>query len=369
MRSDKIIKFCDLKRQYLSLKDELDDQIDGVLSSGWYILGKEVEKFEEEFASFCGSAYGVGVASGTEALFIALLACDIKSKDEVITVANAGVPMVVAITLAGAVPVFVDINPEDYNIDVSKIEKRITKKTKAILPVHLYGQCSDMGPIFKIAKRHNLKVIEDACQAHGAAYEGKRAGSFGDIGCFSFYPTKNLGCFGDGGMIITDDKELAERAKSLREYGQIQRYRHMSKGINSRLDEVQAAILRVKLKHLDKWNKMRIEISRIYNKDINNKLIMKPKEMSRRLHIYHLYVVATRYRDELQNYLMKNGVQTLIHYPVPVYRQKAYAELKVDSICKNTDKFSKMVLSLPLYPEMTKEEVHRVRDLINRFKA
>ncbi len=369
MPANKKIPFCDLKRQYLFLKEEVDGEIKKVLYSGWYILGREVEAFEKEFAAYCGCSFGIGVGSGTEALHIALLACGIKPKDEVITVANAGVPMVVAITLAGAVPVFVDINPDTYNIDVSKIERKITKKTKAILPVHLYGQCADMKQMLKIAKKHRLKIIEDACQAHGASYRDRKAGSMGDMGCFSFYPTKNLGGYGDGGMIVTNNKSLAKRSMMLRDYGQIQRYRHEIKGFNSRLDEMQATILKIKLKYLDKWNDKRAKIAQIYNKNITNGLILKPGKAKESFHVYHLYVIACRCRDELQSYLRNNGIQTLIHYPVPVYRQKAYAEFGSRNDCKITDRYSEMVLSLPLYPEMEKEEVFYICDIINKFKV
>lgn len=367
--SDKKIPFCDLKRQYLFAKEKVDGEIKKVLHSGWYILGKEVEAFEKEFAAYCGCSFGIGVGSGTEALHIALLACGIKPKDEVITVANAGVPVVVAITLAGAVPAFVDINSDTYNIDVSKIKERITNKTKAILPVHLYGQCADMKQVLKIAKKRRLKIIEDACQAHGASYNDRKAGSMGDMGCFSFYPTKNLGGYGDGGMIVTNDKSLAKMAMMLRDYGQIRRYHHEIKGFNSRLDEIQAALLKIKLRYLDKWNDRRVKIAQIYGKNITNKLILRPEKIKESFHVYHLYVIACRCRDKLQSYLRNNGIQTLIHYPLPVYRQKAYAEFESYSDCKITDRYSKMILSLPLYPEMKTEEALYVCDIINKFKA
>ena len=366
--SAKEVLFCDLKRQCRKLKKEIDTAIGGVFSSGHFILGNEVKMFEHEFAEYCGSDFGIGVASGTEALYVSLLACGVNSKDEVITVANAGVPTVCAITMTGAVPVFVDINKESYNIDINKIKEKITSRTKAIVPVHLYGQCADMEPILGIAKNNDLRVIEDACQAHGALYKNKKAGSMGDLGCFSFYPTKNLGGYGDGGMITTNNKELAERARLLRDYGQIERYRHKFKGVNSRLDEIQAAILRVKLKFLDGWNKKRREIAKIYEKNINSDLIVKPKDQESRAHVYHLYVIACEYRDKLKEYLSYSGIQSLIHYPVPAYLQDAYREYQKRETLPITEKCAKEVLSLPLYPEMKDEEVRYVCETINRFQ-
>jgi len=369
MPTAKKIPFCDLKRQYLCLKDEIGREVESVLSSGWYILGKEVESFEKEFSAYCGCPFGIGVGSGTEALHIALLACGINPGDEVITVANAGVPMVVAITLAGALPVFVDINPDTYNIDCAKIEEKITDRTKAILPVHLYGQCANMDPILDIAKKHGLRVIEDACQAHGASYKDKKAGSMGDMGCFSFYPTKNLGGYGDGGMIVTNNELLAKRSMMLRDYGQIRRYHHEIRGFNSRLDEMQAAILKIKLRYLDKWNDRRVKIAQTYSKNIANKFVLKPGKMKENFHVYHLYVITCECRDGLQSYLKSNGIQTLIHYPVAVYRQKAYAEFGSRGDCEITGRYGEMVLSLPLYPEMEDEEIFYVCDTINKFKV
>lgn len=364
----KKVLFFDPKRQYQNIKREIDDAISRVLSSGNFILGAEVESLEKNFAKYCDCAYGIGTASGTEALYISLLACGIKPGDEIITVANAGVPTVCAITMTGAIPVFVDINAKSYNMDVSRIEEKITRRTKAMLPVHLYGQCSDMDPILKIAKRNKIKIIEDACQAHGARYKGKKAGSIGDIGCFSFYPTKNLGGYGDGGMIVTNNKILASMAKLIRDYGQSERYNHTVKGINSRLDEIQAAVINVKLKRLDNWNKRRCKIADLYGQNIKNDIVIKPKKMDYGTHIYHLYVIRCKSRDKLKAHLDRNGIRSLIHYPKPVYLQKAYSEFSVGNDCPVTEECSKSVLSIPLYPEISDKELDRVCDSINSFK-
>lgn len=365
----KNIPFCGLNRQYSSMREEIDKTLQGVLSSGWYILGEQGKCFEQEFAEYCNCSFGIAVASGTEALYLSLLACGIGHGDEVITVSNAGIPTVTAISWAGAVPVFVDSHPKSYNIDVLKIEEKITSKTKLLLPVHLYGQCADMNPILGIAKRHNLKVIEDACQAHGAVYKGRKAGAMGDIGCFSFYPTKNLGAFGDGGMVVTNNESLSVQLRLLRNYGQTQRYHHEVKGINSRMDEIQAAVLRVKLKYLDKWNAKRIELAGNYNDNINNDCIIKPVKMEYGTHVYHLYVIVCKYRDKLIKYLEDNGIQTLIHYPIPAYLQNSFIEFKKDNnICPITEDFSRMVLSLPFYPEIEEDEIKYVISAINKFK-
>ncbi|MFC1577268.1 DegT/DnrJ/EryC1/StrS family aminotransferase [Candidatus Omnitrophota bacterium] len=363
------IVFFDLKRQYRSIGRKVSAAVRKVAASGRYILGEEVRSLEREFAEYCALPLGIGVASGTEALCVALMACGIKSGDEVITVANAGVPTVCAITMAGAIPVFVDIDPEDYTIDPAGIERKITKKTKAIIPVHLYGQCADMDPIVCLAKKKKIAVIEDACQAHGALYKGKKAGSIGDAGAFSFYPTKNLGCFGDGGMVVTGNRAIADKARMLREYGQRKRYFHVMKGINSRMDEIQAAVLKVKLSYLDEWNRKRAKLAAIYNERIVNKAVTKPAEMDYGTHVWHLYVISCKKRDRLKDHLKKRHVQTLVHYPVPVYLQKAYAELKASGRCPVTEMVSREVLSLPLYPEMTAAEAGRVLDAVNKFQA
>ena len=297
-----------------------------MLNSSWFILGKNVAAFEKEFAAYLGAKYAIGVSSGTEAIHLTLRACGIQSGDEVITVANTAVPTVCGITSAGVKPVFVDIDPETYNMDPGQIENIISPRTKAILPVHLYGQSADMDPILQIAKKHNLKVIEDACQAHGAEYKGKKAGTLGDAGCFSFYPSKNLGAYGDGGMVVTNNKDIADKLYLLRNYGQKDRYHHYLKGFNSRLDEIQAAVLRVKLKYLDGWNDKRRKLTRLYNSLLRD-IVDTPIEKDFAKHIYHLYVIRTKNRDPLQKYLKEKEIGTNIHYPIPIHEQEAYKDL------------------------------------------
>lgn len=363
-----MIPISDLKRQYQSIKLEIDDAIKRVFSDSWFILGKQVEEFETEFAAYNGSKYAVAVGSGTEALHLALAACGIGNGDEVITVPNTAVFTVSAISFAGAKPVFVDIDGENYLMDTGKLVKAITKRTRAIIPVHLYGQCANMPEIMRIAKIHKLKVVEDACQAHGASFKNKKSGSFGDLGAFSFYPSKNLGCYGDGGMIVTDDPKMAEKLKMLRNGGQNKRYYHEIKGYNSRLDEIQAAVLRVKLKYLDKWNDERRSKAELYNKLIINKKITLPSETAGARHVYHLYVIRAAGRDKLQEYLKGKGIQTLIHYPIPVHRQKAYSDLKLKKgSFKTAESAAGQILSLPMFPEITESEIRAVSEAINNY--
>jgi dTDP-4-amino-4,6-dideoxygalactose transaminase len=362
-----MIPFSELKTQYENIKSEIQDAFEQVFDSSWFILGKNVESLEQEFASYCQARYGIGVGSGTEALHLALLACDIQPGDEVITVANTAVPTISAISFAQATPVFVDIDPESYTMNPKLIEAKITEKTRVILPVHLYGQPADMRPILKLAKKYNLKVIEDACQAHGAEYDGKKAGALGDLGCFSFYPSKNLGAYGDGGMVVTNDHELAERVWMLRSYGQRKRYYHDIKGFNSRLDELQAAFLRKKLKHLNKWNERRRQLAQIYNDNLC-KNVIKPIEKDYAYHIYHLYVIRCQQREELQKFLMENEIQTLIHYPVPIHLQQAYLDLNIKpGALPITEKYAAEIVSLPMYPELKDDDVFYVADKINDF--
>lgn len=353
--------------QYTSYKKDIDAAITKVLEKGWYILGEEVKAFEDEFAAYIGVNYGIGVGSGTEAIHLALKACGVRHGDEVITVSHTAVATVAAIELAEGTPVFVDIEPEFYTLDAMKLESVITKKTKAIVPIHLYGQSADMDTIIEIARRYNLRIIEDCAQAHGAMYKGKRVGSFGDMACFSFYPTKNLGAIGDGGMVVTNNEELSIKAKLLREYGWEERYISKIKGWNSRLDEIQAAILRVKLRHLDNDNAKRASLAEVYTRELSTiDGINLPKERKGATHVYHLYVIRTKKREALQAYLKKKGIGALIHYPVPVHLQPAYRGCLSSSL-PETERVTEEVLSLPIYPELCESGVQMVIDSIKEF--
>lgn len=364
------INFVDLGRQYKDIRDEIKEAMDSVLERCDFILGSEVEKFEKDFAKFCQTKFCVGVDSGTSALKLALESCHIGKGDEVITVPNTFIATALAISEAGAKPVFVEIDPDSYNIDTSKIKSKITKKTKAILPVHLYGQMADMDPIIEIAERHNLKVIEDACQAHGSVYKSKKAGSIGHIGCFSFYPGKNLGAYGDAGAITTDDEEIAEKIQMLRNYGQKQKYHHLEKGMNHRLDTIQAAVLNVKLKYIERWNESRRRLALLYNEKLKG-VAITPKEMHYGKHVYHLYVIRVNEaseRDRLLEHLKSKGVAAGIHYPIPIHLQKAYSDLAIkEGSFPVTEEFSKKIISLPMFPELTEEEVDYVADSVKGF--
>jgi len=356
------------KLEYLSIKNEIDEAISQVLESGRYVLGENVKSFEKEFADYCGAKFAIGVGNGLEALQLAMLAYGVGNGDEVITVANTAVATVLAISLTGAKPVFVDIISQTYGMDVSQIEKRLNKKTKAILPVHLFGHPVNMDPLLEIAAENNLVVIEDASQAHGAEYHGRRVGALGHAGCFSFYPTKNLGAYGDGGIIITSEEEIAERLFSLRNYGQKTRYIHQSKGLNSRLDEIQAAILRVKLKHLDEWNQKRRENARLYNELLQGADVTTPIEKDYAKHAYHLYVIGSQRRDELQLFLEARGITTLIHFPIPVHLQKAYEDLGVHrGTLPITEKTANEILSLPIFPELRRNQIEKIVASIKSF--
>lgn len=350
------------KAQYLARRDEIDAALKRVLESGWYILGEEVKAFEEEFANYIGVSYGVGVGSGTEAIHLALVACGIGPGDEVITVSHTATATVAAIELAGATPVFVDIEPNFYTIDPGKLDVAITSRTKAIIPVHIYGQPADMDPILEVAKKHNLQIIEDCAQAHGAIYKGKHVGSLGDVGCFSFYPTKNLGAIGDGGMLVTNNIELAQKARLLREYGWTERQVSQFAGWNTRLDELQAAILRVKLKHLDEDNSKRMHLAEIYNEDLSlsTAYLILPKQRENSTHVYHLYVIRSAKRDELLSFLKEKGIGALIHYPVPVHLQPAYKSLHGCDKLPETEQSAKEIISLPIYPELSEYDLQTV---------
>jgi dTDP-4-amino-4,6-dideoxygalactose transaminase len=354
--------------QYRSHKAEIDQAIHRVLDRGWYILGEEVHAFEAEFAAYVGVKFAIGVGSGTEALHVALSASDIGSGDEVITVSHTAVATVAAIELANATPVLVDIEPDYYTLDPSRLEAAISPRTRAVIPVHLYGQPADLAPILEIARRHGLRVIEDCAQAHGAMYQGRRVGSWDDIACFSFYPTKNLGALGDGGMVVTDDPALAKKARLMREYGWAERYVSHIRGWNSRLDELQTAVLRVKLRYLDADNAARARLATIYNQLLADTDLVLPIERPGSNHVYHLYVVRTKRRDELRAFLKKQGIRTLVHYPVPVHLQPAYLErLPGGDDLPQTERAAREVLSLPMYPELTEPDVKAVAEAILKF--
>ena len=362
------IKFGDLQREYQEIKGELDAAALRVLGSGWFILGKELDGFEQAFAAYLGVSHVIGCASGTEAIALALMACDVGPGDEVITVAHTAVPTISAISMTGARPVFVDIEPDGCLMDVSLMESAITPRTAAILPVHLYGQCVDMYRLSALASRHGIPVVEDCAQAGGATYRGRKAGSLGQVAAFSFYPSKNLGCYGDGGAVATDDPTLADKLKMLRNYGQRQRYHHEIIGINSRLDEIQAAILVAKLPHLDAWNRRRRDIAASYTAALAGLPVRAPVESPENEHVYHLYVIQAAERDRLQASLAERGIQTLIHYPVPAHLQPAYASLGYTaSGLPVTERAADAILSLPIYPQLTDAEVAAVVAAIREF--
>jgi dTDP-3-amino-3,4,6-trideoxy-alpha-D-glucose transaminase len=354
--------------QYLSRKNEIDAAVQAALDGNRYILGPQTKAFESEFAQYIGVQYGVGVGSGTEALHVAIRACEIGAGDEVITVAHTAVATVSAIELAGATPVLVDIDPATYTIDPHKLEAAITARTKAIIPVHLYGGLTDLDPILKIAKQHHLKVIEDCAQAHGARYHDRRAGSWGDVACYSFYPTKNLGAIGDGGCVTTNDPAIAERLDLLRQYGWRERYVSEISGWNTRLDELQAAILRVKLKYLDEDNDRRRQHAALYDEMLHG-VVTLPIELANTRSVYHLYVIRHPQRDRLMKYLSDRGIGTAIHYPVPIHLQPAYRDRLGDvGSLPETEKAAQEILSLPMFPELTKVDVKTVAEAIREFE-
>jgi dTDP-4-amino-4,6-dideoxygalactose transaminase len=363
------VPFVDLRAQHESISEALSEAVKRVIGRSSFILGPELESFEREFGAYCGCPHAIGVASGTEALHLALWACGVGAGDEVITVSHTFIATVLAIRFVGADPVFVDIDPTTYTIDVSQVEGAVTPRTKAIIPVHLYGQTADMEPLLAVARRHGLRVIEDACQAHGARYRGRAAGTLGDVGCFSFYPAKNLGALGDGGMVVTNDSNLAERLRLLRNYGQREKYYHSMPGTNSRLDELQAAFLRAKLPHLDDWNSRRQAVARSYREHIRSRHVRLPDEAPWGTHVYHLFVVRSPARDALQRHLAASGIGTLIHYPVPVHEQEAYTSFggRPWSL-PETERAAREIISLPMFPELSPEQIRVVAETVNAFK-
>lgn len=364
------IPLVDLYAQYQAIKPDIDAAMKRVIENSSYILGPEVKTFEKNMATFCQVNHAVGTDSGTAALHLALLLLGVRPGDEVITTTHTFIATAEVISLTGARPVFVDIDPRTYNLDPEKVQAAITSRTKVLMPVHLYGQPAEMDPLLEIAKKHNLRVIEDAAQAHGAAYRGRPAGSMGDIGCFSFYPGKNLGAYGDGGMLVTNDPELAERALMLRNHGRRDKYEHLVVGYGYRLDALQAAILDVKLKYLKKWNERRRTHAEYYTKLLSGLDVVTPFEPAHISGVYHLYVVASPKRDALLKHLKARGIEAGIHYPIPLHLQPVYRDLGYRlGDFPLTEHAANQILSLPMYPELTNEQIEYVADAIREFQV
>ena len=356
------VPFLDLKSHHASLHDEFDRAIRAVIDSSAFAGGPFVEKFEQDFASYCGSQHAVGVGSGTEALWLSLLACNIGPGDEVITVPNTFMATAEAITYCGARPVFVDVDERTYTMDPAGLEEALSSRTKAIIPVHLFGQPADMDPVLEFARKHDLFVIEDAAQAHGAKYKGRKAGTLGNAGCFSFYPGKNLGAFGEAGAIVTNSSELQEKIRILRDHGQVRKYRHTAIGWNCRMDGIQAAILSVKLQHLESWNSLRRAHALQYNQAFAGvDEVITPLEAPYARHAYHIYAIRVQERDEVMWFLKEKGIECGIHYPIPVHLQKAYQSLgykKGD--LPRSEQSALEFISLPMFPELTETQVNIV---------
>jgi dTDP-4-amino-4,6-dideoxygalactose transaminase len=361
------VPYLDLKAQYQSIKPEIDAAISNVLDSCQFVLGSEVAAFEQEFAAYSGATECIAVNSGTSALHLALLAGGVGPGDEVITVPYTFVASVAAVTYAGARPVLVDIDPHSFNMNPAAIEAAITPRTKAIMPVHLYGQPADVDPIMEIARRRGLIVIEDAAQAHGAKYKGRPVGSIGDMTCFSFYPTKNLGAYGEGGAVTTNNREFARSIRMLRDWGQDRKYHHVVRAFNFRMEGFQGAILRVKLRHLEQWTEARRTIVSKYNRLLADSAVELPQEMPWARHVYHVYTLRSDDRDALQAALLTEGIQTAIHYAVPVHLQPAYADLGYSrGDLPQSEKAASEVLSLPLYPELSEQAVNYVATAVKK---
>lgn len=369
LQSAKTLPLVDLRRQYESIKDEVRLAMDEVLNNSDFIMGEAVFEFEREFAAFCGVKHAIGVASGTAALHLVLYALGVGAGDEVITVAHTFIATAEPIVILGARPVFVDINLQDYTLDPARLERAITPRTRAIIPVHLYGQCADMSPILEIAEQHGIPVIEDAAQAHGATYDHQRAGSMGIAGCFSFYPGKNLGAYGDAGAITTNDDALAERLRRLRNHGRQSKYEHLENGYGERLDTLQAAVLRVKLQHLTAWNSKRQNLAVYYSDKLSGIPELKlPHIRQTSAPVFHLYVIRLAERDLLLKHLQERGIQAGIHYPIPLHLQPAYRALGYHrGDLPQTETAASSVLSLPLFPEMTRAEQDFVIAAIRDF--
>jgi dTDP-4-amino-4,6-dideoxygalactose transaminase len=361
-----MVNFINLKKRLSILKPELEKAISEVIDNSRFVLGKQVKEFENEFASFCNVPFSIGVGNGTQAIELCLRAFNIGIGDKVIIPVNTSFFTALGVFATGAEPIFIDIDPETMTIDSSKIEEALCLRTKAIIPVHFYGHPADMDQILRIAKKYNLKVIEDACQAHGAKYKGKVVGSIGDAGCFSFYETKNLGALGDGGAITTNNEELDKKLRILRNGGNKGGHVHKYISINSRLDEMQAAILRIQLKHLEKWNNKRREIAKKYKENMKN--VTHPVTKDFVEHVFHLYVIRTPHRNNLKEYLKDKGITTLIHYPKLIHKQEVFGEKYASLSFPIAEKYNKEILSIPIYPELTNEEIEQIIYSINSFQ-
>ncbi len=361
---DMQIPFYDFSRETSEIGSSIHAALERVMSSGVFIMGNELKSFEKCFAESCNCTYGVGVATGTDALFLALTAMGIGKGDEVITVSNTFAATVLAVLYTGATPVLVDIEGASHLIDAARVERAVTERTKAIIPVHLFGACAEMDKITEIARSRGLFVLEDACQAHGALYKGRPAGSLGDAAAFSFYPTKNLGAYGDGGMVTTNRRDLYEKLLLLRNYGQKDRYQHMLIGYNSRLDEIQAAFLREKLPRLKEWVDRRQKAAQAYDRGIGRINLIKPDLAEGSTHAYYLYVLSVEDRDCLREHLSSRGIQTLIHYPVPIHKQEAFKSLRIQGDLSNTERRSTQIVSLPLHPWIREDEIAYVIESI-----
>lgn len=361
-----MIKFLDLKKINNRYREEIDSRIKDILDKGWYLQGEENENFTKNFANFCGTKFALGVANGLDALNLIIKAYGFGNGDEIIVPANTYIATILAISENGCIPILVEPDIKTYNINPDSIEEKITSKTKAIMVVHLYGQAVQMEKIWKIAKKYNLKIIEDSAQAHGAIYQENRTGNLGDASGFSFYPGKNLGCMGDGGAVTTNDEELFNKIKAIANYGSDRKYHHIYKGVNSRLDEIQAAVLDIKLKHLDSDNNKRREISKYYRENIKNSKIILPDTYDEKSHVWHIFAVRTQNRDEFQKHLTEKGIQTIIHYPTPPHKQGAYKEWNNLSF-PITEEIHNTILSLPISPVMTDSEIEKVVEVVNEF--
>lgn len=361
-----MIKFLDLKKINNRYREEIDSRIKDILDKGWYLQGEENENFTKNFANFCGTKFALGVANGLDALNLIIKAYGFGNGDEIIVPANTYIATILAISENGCIPILVEPDIKTYNINPDSIEEKITTKTKAIMVVHLYGQAVQMEKIWKIAKKYNLKIIEDSAQAHGAIYQENRTGNLGDASGFSFYPGKNLGCIGDGGAVTTNNEELFNKIKAIANYGSDRKYHHIYKGVNSRLDEIQAAVLDIKLKHLDSDNNKRREISKYYRENIKNSKIILPETYDEKSHVWHIFAVRTKNRDEFQKYLTEKGIQTIIHYPTPPHKQGAYKEWNNLSF-PITEEIHNTILSLPISPVMTDSEIEKVVEVVNEY--